>query len=262
MSSIFTSSSVSRKAARISRVALFAATLVASSQAAAMFSDDEARRAILELRSRVDTLTAKIESIERQIPQSQIQLLNEIERQRAEIARLRGQIEEFGQLAGPGNTAVQDLARRLSQLEPVSVIVDQVEYQVTPLEKADFETAQSLLASGDFQRGAQAFGRFTQRHPGSPLYDLALFSKGSAFYALKDYRMAIFYREEFLSRFPAHSRAPQAMLNLAASQAELGNRAAARVALEGLIDRYPKSPLIEDAKKRLKDLPRVASPTK
>jgi prefoldin subunit 5 len=63
-----------------------------------LFSDDEARKAIIDLRQRVDAQKATAEAIEKrltdennQLRRSLLDLQNQIETLRAEQARMRGQ---------------------------------------------------------------------------------------------------------------------------------------------------------------------------
>ena len=68
----------------------------------ALFSDDEARTAILELRQRVEAQKLAGEAIERRLSEenvslrrSLLDLQNQIDTLRAEQARMRGQAEQF-----------------------------------------------------------------------------------------------------------------------------------------------------------------------
>ena len=54
-----------------------------------------------------------------------------------------------------------------------------------------------------------------------------------------------------LQDYPASSQAPDALLNIAAAQADMGHSAAARRTLEELIARHPKSDAATRAKQRL-----------
>lgn len=116
--------------------------------AAAIFSDDEARRAIIDLRTRLETLesrlTDRIAELERNLQASsrtQLQLLNENERLRSEVARLRGTVEEANQNLNTGKSQQKDLYgdldQRLKQIEPVLVTIDKTSIEVSRGEKHD-----------------------------------------------------------------------------------------------------------------------------
>lgn len=258
-------------AASLSRAAVFFGTLTIASASWAMFSDDEARRAILDLRARVEAANARIDDLQKQLQnasQGQLQLLNENERLRAELARLRGQLEETGRLATTGKSQQKDLYldldQRLKQLEPVAFEVNGTTHRVAPAEKARFEEIQDALKAGDFKKVASLANRFMLQFPGSSLGPRVMLTKGTALYADKNYKAAIAARENFIERYPGHPEIPQATLNLAASQAESGSTSAARATLQSLIKEFPDSPAAAEAKERLKSLgkPAPSAPAK
>jgi TolA-binding protein len=237
-----------------------------SPQAWALFSDDQARRAIIDLRTRVETLTTRVGDLERALQnsaQSQIQLLNENERMRAEVARLRGQLEEAALATSSGTSRQKDLyldidkrleeqrttlgalEEKLKQLEPVTV-------QASGGEKIRFEALLAALGAQDFKAVVRLADEFENDYANSALAADVLFMKGTALYADKALRAAIAARRDLISRFPRHPTIPQAMLNLAAAQTETGNPTAARRTLEELIKAHPKSAAAAEARKRLK----------
>ena len=98
---------------------------------AALFEDDEARRAILELRQRVDVLNQSSQRSAEdsaQLRRALIDLQSQIEGLRAEVATLRGQNEQLVREAAELQRRHKDMAQgvdeRLRQFEPVKVAVD------------------------------------------------------------------------------------------------------------------------------------------
>jgi len=70
--------------------------LFASGPRAALFSDDEARKDISKLKAHSEQVDARLAGIEQSIrSQGILDLLNQIEQLRQEVARLRGQVEEL-----------------------------------------------------------------------------------------------------------------------------------------------------------------------
>ena len=74
-------------------VALAAGVLLSAGANAALFEDTEARRAILDLRERVERQSEQIQNFQRSLLEQQ----NQFEALRAETARLRGEKEELTQ---------------------------------------------------------------------------------------------------------------------------------------------------------------------
>lgn len=256
-------------AALLVGAAIFICIAGIGSPAFAIFSDDEARRAILDLRtrlevsnSRVDALNARIDDLQKQLQnsaQGQLQLLNENERLRADLARLRGQLEETGRLATTGKTQQKDLYidldQRLKQIEPVTVESNGIAYRVSGPEKTQFEELQESLRSGNFKKTSALADRFMVRFPASQLGPRVLLMKGTALYADRNYKAAIAARESFIKRYPEHPEVPQAALNLAASQAESGATAPARKTLEDILQNFPDTAAAAEARERLSMLP-------
>ena len=273
-------------AASISSAAIFIsglALLPAPGAAVTLLADDEARRAIIDLRARVEAMDTKIADLERRLQaatEGQLQILNENERLRTELARLRGQIEEAHQTANTGKSQQKDLFldldrrlsqqkdlyadidQRIKQIEPVSLTIDGMTLRVGQGEKARFEELRESLRDGEFKKTVTQADAFQQAYPASQLLANILLIKGSALYADKNYKAAIAARQEFIDRYPNHPSRPQAILNLAASQAESGNPNTARGILDNLIKNYPNSPAAAEARERLKTLRPSAPPAK
>ncbi|MEO7559409.1 MAG: tetratricopeptide repeat protein, partial [Nitrosospira sp.] len=65
------------------------------------------------------------------------------------------------------------------------------------------------------------------------------------------FKNAISTQEKLINAFPSSSKAPDAMLNIASSQQEMNQKAAAKKTLESLIARYPGSDAAQKARQRL-----------
>ena len=233
---------------RVLSAVVFAAAATWAMPSHALFGDDEARRAILELRQRVDALQqANQRAGERsgdevsQLRRSLLDLQAQIEALRTEQASLRGQNEQL----------LRDVAERLRQFEPVAVNVDGREFRADPAEKRDFEAALAVFRSGKFPEAATAFGNFVRQYPQSGYVPSARFWLGNAQYATRDYKEAIANFKGLLAAAPDHARAPEAALSIANCQIELKDTRAARKTLEDLLRAYPQSEAAAAAKERL-----------
>src|SRR5207247_8133657 len=85
----------------------------------------------------------------------------------------------------------------------------------------------------------------------SELLPSAQYWIGNAYYAMRDYKSAIAAQQKVVKLWPENSKAPDALLNIASSQGELGQSPAARETLRALVKKYPSSPAAEQAKQRL-----------
>ena len=93
--------------------------LAASAQA---FSDDDARKAILELRQRLSAVQSELSARLDTAQRNQLEMANQNESLRQEIARLRGQVEsltnEVATLQKRNRDLYADLDARVKKVEP------------------------------------------------------------------------------------------------------------------------------------------------
>jgi tol-pal system protein YbgF len=243
-------------------LALAAFTLLAAAPAHALFGDDEARKAILDLRAksaeqdkamqqRFDALQAEIARVQR----NQLDLVSQIEALKQEIAKLRGQNEsltnEVAILQKRSRDVYVELDGRLKTLEPKPVTLDGKSVTIGRDEQGAYDAALVLFRAGDFQGAIKSLQTFLVRYPQSAYVPSAHYWIGNAYYALKDYKNAIASQQVVTERFADTPRAPEALLNIAASQDELKQRTAARATLQKLIKEYPDSESAKVAKERL-----------
>ncbi|MEY4420038.1 MAG: hypothetical protein RLZZ498_634, partial [Pseudomonadota bacterium] len=142
-------------------VALAAGLLLSSVAQAGLFEDDEARRAILDLRQRVERQAEEIQQFQRSLLEQQ----NQFETLRSEIARLRGEKEELSQELRQAKELSQGVDDRLKKFEPTTVKVDGVEFVADPSETKAYEDALAVFRKGDFAAAGNAFNEFLKRNP-------------------------------------------------------------------------------------------------
>jgi tol-pal system protein YbgF len=237
---------------------------------AGLFDDDEAREAILDLRKRIDqnriaqeqklAEEAKRSADENaQLRRGVLELNNQIESLKAEMARMRGNDEQLARDVADMQRRQKDLAQgldqRLQQFEPVKVQADGREFLADPAEKREFEAALATFRKGDFGLAQSQFGDFTRKWPSSGYGGSALFWLGNAQYALRSYNEAINSFRTLTTRYPEHARAPEAMLGLANCQIELKDNRSARASLDALLRTHPQSEAASAGKERLARLP-------
>jgi tol-pal system protein YbgF len=239
---------------------------------AGLFDDDEARKAILDLRARIQQTddaskarTAELSATNAQLleqikglQRSLLDLNNQIELMRGEVAKLRGNDEqlqrELADLQKRQRDLGQSVDERVRKLEPVRVSLDGREFNAEPDEKKAYDDAVALMRGGDFDKAAVALAAFQRRFPASGYGDSVRYWLGNAQYARRDYKEAIATFRAFVGSAPEHPRAPEALLALANSQAEMKDAKAARKTIDDLIKAYPKSEAAQAGKERLASL--------
>lgn len=237
----------------------------AAAPAHALFGDDEARKAIIDLRAKVAEqdrrnqeqladLAARLERLEA-AQRGQLEFANTVDGLRQEIARLRGQIDvlanEVATLQQRNRDLYSDLDARLKALEPKPVTIDGKSITVPRDEQAAYDAALVLFRSGDYKSATASLQQFLSRYPQSAFVPSAWYWLGNAYYQQRDYREAVNSHQLVVDKYPESNRAPEALLGLAASQAELKDRTRSRASLQRLIKDYPDSEAAKIAKERL-----------
>ncbi len=244
--------------------------LAAGSCGAALFGDDEARRAILELRQRVEAMQRQLQSQTQTQFQAQadeitqlraalLDLQSQIDAVKTELARVRGQNEQLARDLSELQKRHKDVQigidDRLRRFEPLKVSLDGQEFTVEPAEKRDYDLALEAFRKAEYPLARQSLQSFLARYPSSPYRPSALFWLGNADYVAKDYKEALNRFQQMLDAAPGHPRAPEAMLAISNVQVELKDMRAARRTLEALVAQHPQSEAGQTARERLTRLP-------
>jgi tol-pal system protein YbgF len=232
-------------------IALALAAGFACAAQAALFGDDEARRAILDLRQEQQ----RSNEDNAQLRRSLVELQGEIDAVRADLATLRGSNEklsrDLAELQRQQKDLLQGVDERLRRFEPVKVSVDGREFMAEPAEKRDFDAALAVFRKGEFGPAQLAFADFIKRYGQSGYVPSAFFWLGNAQYATREYKLAVQNFRSLLTLAPDHPRASEAVLSIANCQLELKDVKAARKTLEDLLKTYPQSEAAATAKERL-----------
>lgn len=242
----------------LSLAAVCGGLLAATHAQAGVFDDDEARRAIVTMRDQFNGFQA---TASQRIDQNSRQLLdmqNQLEGLRQEVARLRGQNEvlqnQVETLQKQQKDYYADLDARLKKFEPQQVTVDGKEGMSQPNEKPEYDAALKQFQSGDFKGAGNAFSGFIKKYPQSPYMPLAQFWLGNSLYAQRDYKGSTSVLQNMIQANPTHPKAPDAMIAIANNQLESGQKAAAKKTLEQVVAKYPGTEGAQAASNRLKTL--------
>ena len=205
-------------------------TCLAGVANAQLFTDDEARRAILDLRQRIEAnRLAAEQSIQRQaeqqaraeaeVPQLRRALLdlqNQIDALKAELARARGREEQLARDLSEVQRAQRDtlaaVDERVRRFEPVKVIVDGKEFTAEPAEKRDFDAALAVFRGGDMSAAQTSLNAFLRRWGAGGYVPSALYWLGNALYATRQYEAAIENFRKMMASAPDHTRSAEALL--------------------------------------------------
>ena len=202
---------------RIALVLLSTVLLSVNTSAWALFGDDEARKAILELR---DQLKSQQEV--------QMSLYDRLEKLTKEVQTLRGKVEDLTNSVGKekqnAETIYDDLSNRLNEMDP---------------------KAKAAAAASDREISAkQELDRC-----------LSVFQKGDANQAIKcfsgNFAQTIATEQRLISGYSKHAKVPEAYLLVGMAQMDSKKTAEAKATFNKLIKLYPKSSAAGLAKKQM-----------
>src|SRR5690606_15208394 len=167
-------------------------TVYGATAQAALFSDDEARRAVNELRARVDAQQRTLDQMAS--GGALMNLADSIDALRREMAELRGQVEvlhaRLDLLDKRQKDLYVDLDNRLRKFEQVRAEQDQAA-QAAAAEQQAYEAGLAHFKANNYGAAIQALQAFQNEYPQSELAPSAQYWIGNAYYALRDYKAAI-----------------------------------------------------------------------
>jgi tol-pal system protein YbgF len=236
---------------RLAAITLALAAWMPLQASAGLLDDDEARRAILDLRTTVAALEKDVKArLDTKADKSiTVDVLTQ------EIARLRGQLEVLANQIATSQKGQKDLYAdldaRIRKLEPRQENIDGQTAEVLPTEKKTYDAAMELFTSGNYKAAVPAFQEFVRRYPDSAYAANAQYWIGNAYYMQRDFKNAISAQETLLSSYGSSPKAPDAMLNIASNYAELKDLKNAKKTLQQLVKKYPDTSAAQTAKDRL-----------
>ncbi|MCB1907272.1 MAG: tol-pal system protein YbgF [Rhodocyclaceae bacterium] len=239
--------------ARTARAALIVVGLAATGAAAAgMFDDEEARKEIIRLRDNYGSRLEQLETTSR----AQFELANEFQALKAEIAKLRGQIEVLTYQVDSSDKRQKDfyvdLDNRLRKLENAAMTPSAAARPIDPVAEArDYEGALGLLKAGKNREAGAAFEAFIATYAGSSFLPSAYFWAGNAWFQEREAARASDHYRKVAELWPDDPRAPDALLGLAQSQQAMGDAKGAKETLGRILETYPDSSAAQMAKQRL-----------
>lgn len=233
--------------------AVVSLTAVSLPAQAGLFDDQEARAWIEDLRKQLGEMDKRAETLSR----NQLDFVNQQEALKAEIARMRGQLEvvvyELEALQKRQKDFYVDLDNRLRTLETPPEPKADAAPKVDPhAETAAYEAAVTALKASQFKPAADGFLAFIHTYPNSTLLASAHYWAAYAHVQLKDHAKAAELFGKFAAGWPDDERAPGALESQIASLEAAKNPKAARDVTVFLADKYPASEAGKRAALKLK----------
>ena len=225
---------------------------------------------------RMTDLEARLIRIERVVEnQSLIQLSTELDRLRAEAQVLLGELETLRFESENSDSRQRelyvDVDRRLQSLEtapraftpppaagggfaPAEPSTPPVAARPAGSDQQTYQAAFDLIQSRRYEEAGRAFIEFLTAFPQSPLADNAQYWLAETHYVQRQFSAALPEFERVVEQYPQSAKMPDALLKVGYCQIELGDRAAARTALQQVMRQFPDTTAARLASQRLERL--------
>ncbi len=227
-------------------------------------------RSIIDLFNQVETLKTEFARLSGQIELLQNEMENTQKRQRDLYVDLDGRLRKMEALASEqARAAAQAAAPTPAPTPTIAVLPTPGAAPATTVgsappgmivpppasdpvqEQRAYDQGLEHFRSGRFADAIAAFQNFNRNFPRSTLIPSAQYWIGNSMYAMRDYRGAIAAQRQLITQFPDSAKAPDALLNIATAQADLGELQVARNTLQEVVAKYPASEAGIKAKQRL-----------
>ena len=243
---------------------------------------DESTPKMGDLQKSMQAQDSRLSRLESQLQnQGLLNLLNQVESLKAEVARLRGGQEEQAYQQTTADKRVKDLFAdlddRVKELEnrpvstattsPNTVRLQSAQALTTPVstpasppptnvegEPRAYEAAHNLVKAGRYKEAVLAFQNFAKTYSGSTLVPNAHYWTGFSYVGMSDFENAAASYQHLIQEFPNSPKTPDAMLSLARAQVQMNNQAGAIDTLDKLIVKFPYSRATDNGKKLLSTL--------
>ena len=221
---------------RIALVLLSTVLLSVNTSAWALFGDDEARKAILELR---DQLKSQQEV--------QMSLYDRLEKLTKKVEDLTNSVGKEKQNA---ETIYDDLSNRLNEMDPKAKAAAAASDREISA-KQELDRCLSVFQKGDANQAIKCFSGMTQKYSRTKVYPDALYWLGSSYYMKGNFAQTIATEQRLISGYSKHAKVPEAYLLIGMAQMDSKKTAEAKATFNKLIKLYPKSSAAGLAKKQM-----------
>jgi tol-pal system protein YbgF len=121
-------------------------------------------------------------------------------------------------------------------------------------DKQAYQTAFDLLQARKYDEAAKAFTQFLSGYASSPLADNAQYWLAQSHYVQRQFNVALPEFQKVVDKYAQSSKLPDALLKVGMCQSELGNKTAARSALQQVMKQFPDTTAARLATQQLEKL--------
>jgi tol-pal system protein YbgF len=208
-------------------------------------------RALLEeMNEEIRILSGRLEEMEYAVKQEQ-QKAQELEKKREE------KLDRLAELTDQHSERIVRMEQYLnleSSKKPVGAVAPGTPAPKPSSEDEIYRSAKQAFDQGDSEAARKGFEEFIRRYPTSKNADNAQFWIGEIYYREKWYEKAILEYQNVIEKYPKGNKVPAALLKQGLAFSNIGDKANAKLILEELSRKYPKSNEAKVAAEKLKAL--------
>lgn len=224
----------------------------------------QSERSVATLRQdRTDKTSERLEVLAKQ----QADLQSALDTLRVDLQSTKGRMEDMTEtstrIREDLSLVQNDLGLKISALEDRLGKIEETlaKQPIPPPAEAPAETPEALYErgleliqkEGAFDRGREQMEIFLKRFPGHELTVNAMYWIGESYYGEKKYESAILQFQEVVQKHGNHPKVASALLKQGLAFQALGDEKNARVILQQIVERFPKSEEAKKAKEKLSE---------
>ena len=246
--------------------AALVAALGAVSGCASRADLERLKRDQQEMRARLADVQVSLDSINRRLDTMRSSMDDKSGgRESAAIRDLQRRLNELEMRGSPspsptietGASAVATpvaVAPNVPRTEAANIALRREDRQPATAANEGYRRALQSYREGQANQAIQQFRDFLRNNPKSDLSDNAQYWIGECYYSKADYNRSIIELNEVLLKYPQGDQVPGALLALATSFSNSGDKIDAKLILQKLISDHPKSEEAEVGRQQLQTL--------
>jgi tol-pal system protein YbgF len=246
------------------RMALAIAVLAAASGCATRADVERVRRDQQEMRARLADVQVSLDSINRRIDTLRTSVdekgggrdattLRTLEKRVADL-EARAALPPPAEAAVPGLPPVERPVPNIPRTEAATIALRREDRQPAGPGNELYKRALQTYRDGQADQAIQQFREYLRSNSKTDLADNAQYWIGEAYYSKGDYNRSIIELNEVLLKYPQGDQVPGALLALATSFSQSGDKIDAKLILQKLISDHPKSEEAEVGRQQLQTL--------
>jgi tol-pal system protein YbgF len=208
------------------------------------------RATLEEMNEDIRILSGRVEELEYALKQEQ-QNAQELEKKREE------KLDRLAELTDQHAERIVRMEQYLnleSSKKPAAMVATGTPATKPSSEDEIYRSAKQAFDQGDSEAARKGFEEFIRRYPDSKNADNAQFWIGEIYYREKWYEKAILEYQNVIEKYPKGNKVPAALLKQGLAFSNIGDNANAKLILEELTRKYPKSNEAKVAAEKLKAL--------